>query len=126
MCMDLITSVPESQRYDAILLMIKRLAKLAHMVPIVGTATASETALFFLNGWLRHHGLPIVFMSDRYPKLTNTFWRHFSREVRMKLWFSMAFHSQLDGKIECMNELLKQYLRNKVGASKENMWVQWS
>ena len=44
MCMDLITSLPESQGYDAILLMVERFAKLAHMVPIVGTATALETA----------------------------------------------------------------------------------
>ena len=44
MCMDLITSLPESHGYDAILLMVERFAKLAHMVPIVGTATALETA----------------------------------------------------------------------------------
>ena len=44
MCMDLITSLPESHVYDAILLMVERFAKLAHMVPIVGTATALETA----------------------------------------------------------------------------------
>ena len=43
-CMDLITSLLESQGYDAILLMVKRLANLAHMVPIVRTATALETA----------------------------------------------------------------------------------
>ena len=44
MCMDLITSLPESQEYNAILLVVERFAKLAHMVPIVGTATALETA----------------------------------------------------------------------------------
>jgi len=44
MCMDLITSLPESHGYDAILLMVERFAKWAHMVPIVGTATALETA----------------------------------------------------------------------------------
>jgi hypothetical protein len=34
---------PEPQGYDAILVMVVRFAKLAHMVPIVGTATAFET-----------------------------------------------------------------------------------
>jgi len=42
-CMDFITSLPEPQEYDAILVMVVRFAKLAHMVPIVGTATALET-----------------------------------------------------------------------------------
>ena len=43
-CMDFITSLPEPQGYDTIVMMVVRLAKLAPMVPIVGTATALETA----------------------------------------------------------------------------------
>jgi hypothetical protein len=42
--MDFITSLPEQQGYDAIVVMVVQFAKLAHMVPIVGTATALETA----------------------------------------------------------------------------------
>jgi len=41
--MDFITSLPEPQGYDAILVMVVRFAKLAHMVPIVEIATALET-----------------------------------------------------------------------------------
>jgi hypothetical protein len=44
MCMDFITNLPESQGCDAILVMEVRFAKLTHVVPIVGTATALETA----------------------------------------------------------------------------------
>ena len=64
MCMDVITSFPDSQGYDAILLVVERLAKLAHMVPNVGTATVLETVLSFLKRWLRHHGLSRVIVSD--------------------------------------------------------------
>ena len=68
-------------------------------------------------------------MSDQDPKFTNAFWRHFSREVGMKLRFRTAFHSQTDGKTKCMNEVLKQYLRNLVGTIKEigrTVWVEQS
>lgn len=41
---------------------------------------------------------------------------HFSKEVGMKLRFSTALHSQMDGKTERVNGVLKQYLRNLVGA----------
>ena len=44
MCMDFITSLPEPQGYDAILVMVKGFPKLAHMVPIVETATALKTS----------------------------------------------------------------------------------
>ena len=50
------------------------------------------------------------------PNFTSAFWRHFSREVGMKLRFSTTFHSQTDGKTERVNEVLKQYLRNLVSA----------
>jgi hypothetical protein len=36
--------LPESQGCNTILVMVVRFAKLAHVVPIVGTATALETA----------------------------------------------------------------------------------
>jgi len=53
---------------------------------------------------------------DGDPKFTSAFWMHFSRKVGMKLRFSTAFHSQMDGKTELVNGVLKQYLRNLVGA----------
>ena len=44
MCMVFITSLSESQGYDAILLMVEQSAKLVYIVSIVGTATVLETA----------------------------------------------------------------------------------
>jgi hypothetical protein len=110
--MDFITSLPKSQGYDVIFVMMDRFSKLAHMVPAVGTATTLETAKFFLNAWWRHHGLPRVVASDRDPKFTNAFWRHFFQKVGTKLTFSTAFHPQT----ERVNGILNQYLRNFVSA----------
>jgi hypothetical protein len=42
-CMDFMTSLLEPQGYDTILVMVRRFAKLAHMVPIVEIVTALET-----------------------------------------------------------------------------------
>ena len=55
-------------------------------------------------------------MLDQDPKFTSAFPMHFSKEVGMKLRFSTALHSQMDGKTERVNGVLKQYLRNLVGA----------
>jgi hypothetical protein len=41
---NLITSFSELQDYNAIMVMVKRFAKFAHMMRIVGTAAALETA----------------------------------------------------------------------------------
>ena len=61
MCMDLITSLWKSQLYDVILLMVQRLAKLAHMVSIMGIATMFKTTWIFSQ---RMVGSPRVAKSD--------------------------------------------------------------
>ena len=124
MSMDFITSLPESQGYDAIFVMVDRFSKLAHMVPIVATATTLETAKLFLNAWWRHHGLPRVIVLDRDPKFTSAFWKHFFRKVRTKLTFSTAFYPQTDGQTEWVNGVLNQYLRNFVSADQRD-WTDY-
>ena len=75
--MDFITSLPKSQGYDAIFVMVDRFSKLAHMVPIVGTTTVLETTKLFLNAWWRHHGLPRLIVFNRDPKSRVNFGRTF-------------------------------------------------
>ena len=64
MCMNFITNLLELQRYDAILVMVERFAKLAHVMPIVGIATALETAWPILERWWTHHELPKMIVLD--------------------------------------------------------------
>ena len=49
--MDFIISLPESQGYDAIFVMVDRFSKVAYMVPLLETATTLETTKLFLNAW---------------------------------------------------------------------------
>ena len=63
-------------------------------------------------------------MLDRDPKFTSAFWRQFSREVGMKLRFSTAFYSQMDGKMEHVNGVSNQYLRNLVSVDQED-WADY-
>ena len=58
----------------------------------------------------------LLIVSDQDPKFTNAFSMHFSKEVAMKLRFSKALHSQMNGNTERVNGVLKQYLRNLVEA----------
>ena len=120
MCMDFITIFLESQGYDAIFVMVDWFAKLAHMVLIVETAIVLELALAFSTRWWMHHMLPIVIVLDQDPKLTNLFYTHFSRKDGLKHRFSTAFCYQILGKMERVNEVLNQYLRNLVGVDQSD------
>jgi hypothetical protein len=65
-----------------------------------------------------------VIVADRDPKFTNAFWMHFAKNVGMKPKFTTAFHSQMVGKPEHMNEVLNQYLRNLVGVDQQD-WANY-
>jgi hypothetical protein len=121
--MDFITSLPKSQGYDVILVMVDRVSKLAHIVPTRRTATALETAKIIPSAWW-NHGLPRVIVSNQDPKFTSAFLKHFFKNVRTKLTFSTAFHPQTDGQIERVNGILNQYLRNFVSADQRD-WVDY-
>ena len=69
--------------------------------------------------------LPRVIMLDQDPKFTNAFSMHFSKEVVLKLRLSTTLHSQMDGKKEHVNGVLKQYLKNLVRRTKEIGRIIW-
>ena len=64
--MDFITKLPcTDSGFDAVLVVIDRLSKLAHFIPTVTTATAAETARLFVDNIVKAHGLPVDIVSDR-------------------------------------------------------------
>ena len=65
-----------------------------------------------------------MIVSDRDPKFTSAFWRHFFRKVEIKLTFSTTFHPQIDGQTERVNGILNQYLRNFVSLDKRD-WADY-
>src|SRR6266446_6312884 len=55
----------ESNRYNAILVVVDRLSKHIHAIPTVTTVGSAGVACLFLEHVWRHHGLPEAVISDR-------------------------------------------------------------
>ena len=106
--LDLITQLPRSRRgHDAIVVFVDKLTKMVHYVPTTTTVTAPELARLFLREVVRHHGVPESILSDRDPRFTAHFWRHF--------WNCLGtFHPQTDGQTERANRTLEEGLRHYV------------
>ena len=64
---DLITGLPESQGYNAIMVVVDRLSKLVHALPTNDTVTSEGIARLFRDQVWKHHGLPLQMISDRGP-----------------------------------------------------------
>nr|GEW73917.1 hypothetical protein [Tanacetum cinerariifolium] len=74
--MDLVTGLPQTQRrHDAIWVVVDRLTKSAHFLPIRKDYSVSRLAEIFQQEIVRLHGTPSAIVSDRDPHFASRFWK---------------------------------------------------
>src|SRR6266550_2361128 len=112
--MDFITGLPESNGYTQIWVVVDRLTKMAHFIPMVTKAKspAKDLATTFAREIWRLHGLPSDIVSDRGSVFISGFWKELMEHLGVELNLSTAFHPQTDGQTERVNQVLEGYLRH--------------
>jgi hypothetical protein len=119
--MDFITSLPLTKTgYDAVLVVVDSLTKMAHFIPCVTTISAPQLAKLFFNTVVKYHGIPRRLISDRDSKFTSNFWTSLVKLYDVRLALSTAYHPQSDGQTERLNRTLQQMLRAYVSADQSN------
>ena len=74
--MDFITGFPITWRqHDSIMLVVEKLTKETHFIPVKSTYKTDAIAKIFLKEIFKLHGLPKPIVSDRDPKFTSNFWK---------------------------------------------------
>ena len=107
----LATSELDSRTYDAILVIVDRLTKMALFIPTVGTLKAKGLARLYVLHVFAKRGIPSDIVSDRGSLFTSDFITSLAELLSMKLNFSTAYHPQSDGQTERTNQSLEGYLR---------------
>ncbi|PKA58643.1 RNA-directed DNA polymerase like [Apostasia shenzhenica] len=103
--MDFVIGLPRSQQgHDVIWVVVDRLTKTAHFLPIKSIDSADQLANVYLKEIVRLHGVPSAIVSDRDPKFTSHFWKKLHRAFGTELKFSTTFHPQTDGQTELIWE----------------------
>lgn len=120
--LDFITDLPMDSNYDAILVIVDRLTKMAHFIPTTKTCTAQQASQLFLDHIVRLHGLPDDIVSDRGSVFMSGFWQGLFTLLGVKHNASTAFHPESDGQTERVNQVLEQYLRCFISYQQDN-WV---
>ena len=82
---------------DAIFIVIDRLSKVAHFLPVRESITASQLADLYISRIVSLHGVPLEINSDRGSLFTSHFWESFQTAMGTHLSFSTAFHPQSSG-----------------------------
>jgi hypothetical protein len=109
--MDFIVGLPHTRDgYDSIWVIVDRLTKVAHFVPVKTTYSGAQLAELYMLRIVCLHGVPKKIVSDRGTQFTSRFWKRLHESMDTKLNFSSAYHPQTDGQTERTNQGLEEML----------------
>jgi len=99
--MDFVVGMPRIQKHhDAIWVVVDRLTKSAHFLPLRTSYNAEQLAELYIKEIVRLHGVPLSIVSDRDTKFASRVWHGFQTAMGTELNLSTAFHPQTDGQSE--------------------------
>ena len=98
--MDFVIGLPRTRRqHDAIWVIVDRLMKSAHFLPVTNDDPLDKLAQLYVE-IVRLHGVPISIVSYQDLRFTSKFWSSLQDAMGTRLHFSTAFHPQTDGQSE--------------------------
>ncbi|GJV75565.1 putative reverse transcriptase domain-containing protein [Tanacetum coccineum] len=109
--MDFVSKLPRtSSGHDRIWVIIDRLTKSAHFLPMREDYKMDRLARLYLNEIVARHGVPISIISDRDSRFTSRFWQSMQEALGTRLDMSTAYHPQTDGQSERTIQTLEDML----------------
>jgi len=107
---DFVVELPNAHGYDAIMNVVDSVGKRAHFMPTHTMVNTEGAAQLYLKEVWKLHGLPRSVRSDRGPQFVTDFTHKLYRLLGIKLTTSTAYHLQMDGQTECVNQEMEQFL----------------
>jgi hypothetical protein len=130
--MDFIVGLPRTRTsYDSIWVVVDRLTKAAHFIPVKTTYNSVVLAELYMSRIVCLHGVPKKIVSDRGTQFTSHFWQQLHEALGTHLKFSLAYHPQTVVQTERTNQILEDMLRacalqDKIGWDKRLPYVEFS
>ncbi|GKE07024.1 putative reverse transcriptase domain-containing protein [Tanacetum coccineum] len=110
--MDFVSGLPRMPSgYDSIWVIVDRLTKSAHFLPMKKTDSIEKLAQLYLKEIICKHGVPTSVTSDRDSLFTTRFWKSLQEAMGTQLDMSTAYHPETDGQSERTIQMLEDMLR---------------
>ena len=110
--MDFVVGLPKTlDKFDSIWVIVDRLTKSAHFIPVKVTYNAEKLAKLYISEIVLLHGVPLSIISDRGTQFNSMFWRTLHAKLGTMLDLSTIFHPQTDGQSEQTIQELEDMLR---------------
>ena len=110
--MDFIVGLPPTaQKHDSIWVIVDRLTKSAHFIPVNTRYLSRKYAKLYIARIVYLHGVPKTITSDRGAQFVSRFWEQLHAAQGTRLIRSSAYHPQTNGQTERVNQILEDMLR---------------
>ncbi|XP_041017963.1 uncharacterized protein LOC121260187 [Juglans microcarpa x Juglans regia] len=107
---------------NSIWVIIDRLIKSAHFLPISNTDTLGSLTRLYVKEIVCLHGIHKSIVSDRDSRFTSQFWKSLQTALGTKLKFSSAYHPQTNvGEGNLLGPEIVQEMRNEVKVIRNKM-----
>nr|GEW87328.1 putative reverse transcriptase domain-containing protein [Tanacetum cinerariifolium] len=100
-----------SQGFDTIWVIVDRLTKSAHFLPIRENDPLDKLARLYLNRIVVRHEIPVSIICDRNGRFISNFWKSFQKALGTDICMSTAYHPETDGQSERTIQTLEDMLR---------------
>jgi hypothetical protein len=110
--MDFIVGLPlTTRKFDSIWVIVDRLSKSAHFIPVHTRYDVRRYAEIYIAHVLCLHGVLKTIISDRGSQFIACFWEQLHASLGTHLIHSLAYHPQMNGQTERVNQILEDMLR---------------
>ncbi|GKC72554.1 putative reverse transcriptase domain-containing protein, partial [Tanacetum coccineum] len=96
--------------YDTIWVIVDRLTKSAHFLPMKKTNSMEKLTRLYLKEIVYKHGVPVSIISDRDSHFMSRSWRSLQEALGTNLDMSTVYHPQTDGQSERTIQMLEDML----------------
>jgi hypothetical protein len=99
------------RKCDSIWVIVDRLSKSAHFVPVNTNYKVQKYAEIYIARVLCLHRVPKLIIFDRGSQFITRFWEQLHVSLGTHLIHSSTYHPQTDGQTEQVNQILEDILR---------------
>ncbi|GJR55386.1 putative reverse transcriptase domain-containing protein [Tanacetum coccineum] len=102
---------PNMKADIATYVIVDRLTKSAHFLPIRENDPLDKLARLYLNRIVARHGIPALIICDHDGRFTSNFWKSFQKALRTDVSMSTAYHPETYDQSERTIQTLEDMLR---------------
>nr|GEV46682.1 putative reverse transcriptase domain-containing protein [Tanacetum cinerariifolium] len=104
------SKVKTTNGYDTIWVIIDRLTKSAHFLPMRENDPMEKLMKLYMKEVVTRHGVPVSIIFDRDGRFTSLFWQALHKALGTRLDMSTAYHPETNGQSKRMIQTLEDML----------------